>query len=248
MAGALGRIRVAAAVVACDVPGAPDRVRADGAAAPSGSCRSDRRGRGSVRAPSPRSSWDSGRRSRPRCVPGWSCWTSTGSSAARKQRFGCRRARRGGSCPCGCRTPGGAGTDCGLGATWNAGQAGRPAASAVEALDGWWESPRHAAITEFRTPARTAAAVEALRDWHVTVVQLYDWMYRHYRYAPPSGAATFIDAARAARLARRGPGRRTGGSRCRDRQPCLRLRVRRGTRVRRRATPTSACSTIPERR
>jgi dextranase len=57
--------------------------------------------------------------------------------------------------------------------------------AAVEALDGWWLSPRHAAITRFASPAATAAAVRALRDWHVTVVQDYDWMYRHYRYSPP---------------------------------------------------------------
>lgn len=63
---------------------------------------------------------------------------------------------------------------------------------AVEALEGWWQSPRHAAITTFRTSLKTAAAVRALRDWHVTVVQLYDWMYRHYQYEPPTGS-TFID-------------------------------------------------------
>lgn len=63
---------------------------------------------------------------------------------------------------------------------------------AVEALDGWWQSPRHAAITRFASPRETAAAVRALRDWHVTVVQLYDWMYRHYRYEPPAGR-TFSD-------------------------------------------------------
>lgn len=63
---------------------------------------------------------------------------------------------------------------------------------AVEALDGWWQSPRHAAITRFARPRETAAAVRALRDWHVTVVQLYDWMYRHYRYEPPAGR-TFSD-------------------------------------------------------
>ncbi len=79
-------------------------------------------------------------------------------------------------------------------ATWDAGAGRTTVSSAVEALDGWWESPRHAAMTEYRSPAGTAAAVEALRDWHVTVVQLYDWMYRHYRYAPPSGSATFLDA------------------------------------------------------
>lgn len=63
---------------------------------------------------------------------------------------------------------------------------------AVEALDGWWQSPRHAAVTTFRSPKRTAAAVRALRDWHVTVVQFYDWMYRHYRYEPPS-RSSFTD-------------------------------------------------------
>jgi dextranase len=70
---------------------------------------------------------------------------------------------------------------------------GRTAATkAVEALDGWWQSPRHAAVTEFRSPARTAAAVRDLTEWHVTVIQLYDWMYRHYRYLPPTGT-TFTD-------------------------------------------------------
>jgi dextranase len=75
--------------------------------------------------------------------------------------------------------------------TWVEGRA--VADSAVEALQGWWESPRHAAITRFRSGARTAAAVRALRDWHVTVVQLYDWMYRHYRYEPPGGTS-FVDS------------------------------------------------------
>ena len=61
------------------------------------------------------------------------------------------------------------------------------AESALEALDGWWEAPRHAAITDFRDARRARDAVRALRDWHVTVVQHYDWMYRHYRYRPPHG-------------------------------------------------------------
>jgi len=71
--------------------------------------------------------------------------------------------------------------------SWKDGRA--IATTSVEALDGWWQSPRHAAITEFGAPARTAAAVRRLRDWHVTVVQLYDWMYRHYRYRPPRGTS-----------------------------------------------------------
>lgn len=74
---------------------------------------------------------------------------------------------------------------------WAGGRAS--GSSAVEAIEGWWSSPRHAAITDFRAGAQTAAAVRALRDWHVTVVQLYDWMYRHHRYTPPSGS-TFVDS------------------------------------------------------
>jgi dextranase len=80
------------------------------------------------------------------------------------------------------------------------------ATSAVEAIEGWWESPRHAALTRFGAPERTAAAVKGLRDWHVTVAQAYDWMYRHYQYEPTShgafsdalGRVVFHDAVRAA--------------------------------------------------
>jgi hypothetical protein len=64
--------------------------------------------------------------------------------------------------------------------------------SAVEAIDGWWQSPRHAALTEFRDPAASAAAVRDLVGWHVTVAQHYDWMWRHYRYRPRGQA--FVDA------------------------------------------------------
>ena len=68
--------------------------------------------------------------------------------------------------------------------------------AAVEALDGWWQSPRHAALTRFDSPALAAAAMRGFGDWHVTVVQDYDWMYRHYRYSPPGAVADdpFVDA------------------------------------------------------
>jgi dextranase len=65
--------------------------------------------------------------------------------------------------------------------------------SAVEALQGWWESPRHACITEFGPDVEPAAVIDGLVDWHVNVVQFYDWMFRHYRYSPPSGEV-FVDA------------------------------------------------------
>lgn len=65
--------------------------------------------------------------------------------------------------------------------------------SAVEALRGWWESPRHACLTEFGPDVKPAAVIDGLVDWHVNVVQFYDWMYRHYRYSSPSGEV-FVDA------------------------------------------------------
>jgi len=68
------------------------------------------------------------------------------------------------------------------------------ATSAIEALEGWWESPRMSAITEYDDAQSTAERVSRLQDWHVTVMQHYDWMWRHYRYTPPDGAAEFEDA------------------------------------------------------
>ena len=67
------------------------------------------------------------------------------------------------------------------------------AVSAVEVLTGWWESPRHAAITDYHDTGAAAAAVRALAGWHVNVVQHYDWMWRHYRYRPPSDVDAFDD-------------------------------------------------------
>ena len=65
--------------------------------------------------------------------------------------------------------------------------------SALEALEGWWESPRHAALTDFQPGSAPAPTLARLRRWHVNVVQFYDWMYRHYRYAPPTGEDAFAD-------------------------------------------------------
>jgi dextranase len=65
--------------------------------------------------------------------------------------------------------------------------------SAFEALGGWWQSPRHAALTEFEPGSVTARTLERLRRWHVNVAQFYDWMFRHYRYVPPAGEEVFTD-------------------------------------------------------
>ena len=117
------------------------------------------------------------------------------------------------------------------------------ATSAVEAIDGWWQSPRHAALTEFRDPAASAAAVRGLVGWHVTVAQHYDWMWRHYRYRPPGGQERFMDAL--GREVSHAAVRAAVGDRPRRR--CgfagLRLGLRSRARVRAAASRTSACST-----
>ncbi|HUR16825.1 MAG TPA: glycoside hydrolase family 66 protein [Candidatus Limnocylindrales bacterium] len=74
------------------------------------------------------------------------------------------------------------------------GRSGRAEAhSALEALQGWWESPRHAALTDFQRGSAVVPTLKRLRRWHVTVAQFYDWMYRHYRYMPPPREEDFAD-------------------------------------------------------
>lgn len=71
------------------------------------------------------------------------------------------------------------------------GVAGSWRSTAVEAIDGWWEAPRHVAWTTFTDANDAPAQVAAARRWHVTVAQAYDWMYRHYRYLAPE--EPFVD-------------------------------------------------------
>ena len=80
-------------------------------------------------------------------------------------------------------------------ANWDPGAA-RPSTAlawaSVEAIDGWWESPRHVALTSFREASAASGLVASAAAWHVTVAQAYDWMYRHYRYEATT--ETFLDA------------------------------------------------------
>lgn len=63
----------------------------------------------------------------------------------------------------------------------------------IEAIDGWWESPRHACLTNFAPGIDPEPAVGRLAEWNVNVAQFYDWMYRHYRYRSPHDR-DFVDA------------------------------------------------------
>ncbi len=66
------------------------------------------------------------------------------------------------------------------------------ARTALLAIDAWWQAPRYGFLSEFAPNEPRAAEVRELAKFHVTVVQCYDWMYRHYRFLPPDDA--FVDA------------------------------------------------------
>ena len=90
--------------------------------------------------------------------------------------------------------------------------AGDVPSTAIEAIDGWWESPRHAALIEYTTRAPRRCPVSG--RWHVTVAQAYDWMWRHYRYTPPDGRTRSrtrsVGPSRTARCARPSVAARVG--------------------------------------
>lgn len=75
-------------------------------------------------------------------------------------------------------------------------------ATALLAASHWRHVPRYGFLSEFRLDDSDGADSELVRDlakFHITVVQFYDWMYRHYQFQPPVGPTgelsdTFTDA------------------------------------------------------
>ncbi len=72
------------------------------------------------------------------------------------------------------------------------------ASGALDVLERWSQAPRYGFLSDFG-PEQTESDVEArsdsLRRYHLNVVQFYDWMWRHYKLLPPSGAGNaFTDA------------------------------------------------------
>lgn len=65
--------------------------------------------------------------------------------------------------------------------------------TALLAASHWRHVPRYGFVSEF-VPDDPAAGptgsdrVRELAKFHITIVQFYDWMYRHYRFQPPLGA------------------------------------------------------------
>jgi dextranase len=72
-----------------------------------------------------------------------------------------------------------------------AGQAYR-AGTAVLAVRHWREAPRYGFLSEFPPDDPAQDRVRALARFHITVVQFYDWMYRHYRFLPPEDRFTDV--------------------------------------------------------
>ncbi|HEX7021704.1 MAG TPA: glycoside hydrolase family 66 protein [Trueperaceae bacterium] len=56
----------------------------------------------------------------------------------------------------------------------------------------WRLAPRYGFLSEFPPGDPATDRVRELAKFHVTVVQFYDWMYRHYRFLPPQD--DFTDA------------------------------------------------------
>ena len=71
------------------------------------------------------------------------------------------------------------------------------AATALLVADHWRHAPRYGFLSEFAPEddaGSTAGAerVKHLAKHHITIVQFYDWMYRHYQLLPPTD--TYRDA------------------------------------------------------
>lgn len=59
------------------------------------------------------------------------------------------------------------------------------AATAILAIDHWRQAPRYGFLSEFGPGEAAPERVRELAKFHLSVVQFYDWMYRHYRFLPP---------------------------------------------------------------
>jgi len=62
----------------------------------------------------------------------------------------------------------------------------RQGSTALDVLDDWAQAPRYGFLSDFAPgDERTTPNVDTLARYHITVVQFYDWMWRHYALMPP---------------------------------------------------------------
>lgn len=64
------------------------------------------------------------------------------------------------------------------------------ARTAVLVASHWRHAPRYGFLSEFPPGDLALDRVRELAKLHITVVQFYDWMYRHYRFLPPQDEFT----------------------------------------------------------
>ncbi|HEX6509627.1 MAG TPA: glycoside hydrolase family 66 protein [Chloroflexota bacterium] len=64
--------------------------------------------------------------------------------------------------------------------------------SAVDVQTSWMAVPRYGFLSEFGPGEMYDERADQLLARHITVVQFYDWMYRHYQYLPPADVFTDI--------------------------------------------------------
>lgn len=64
--------------------------------------------------------------------------------------------------------------------------------TAVLVVSHWRLAPRYGFLSDFPPKDNLQERIAELAKFHITVVQFYDWMYRHYRFLPPEDE--FVDA------------------------------------------------------
>ena len=64
--------------------------------------------------------------------------------------------------------------------------------TAVDVQTSWMAVPRYGFLAEFRPGEQYDERADQLLARHITVVQFYDWMYRHYQYLPPTDVFTDV--------------------------------------------------------
>lgn len=64
--------------------------------------------------------------------------------------------------------------------------------TALDVQTSWIAAPRYGFLSQFAPGEQYDARADQLLARHITVVQFYDWMYRHYQYLPPTDVFTDI--------------------------------------------------------
>ncbi|MBI3961657.1 MAG: hypothetical protein HY335_02810 [Deinococcus sp.] len=74
----------------------------------------------------------------------------------------------------------------GVDLTTTAGDYTGQASTALDVVSHWALAPRYGFLSDFNPDAPDASTVaRELAKFHLTCVQFYDWMYRHYQFLPP---------------------------------------------------------------